>query len=41
MKEIDIWLNQFRKIWETRFYQLDKVLLKMSAERQAIKSYKK
>lgn len=27
MKEIDIWLSQFRKIWETRFNQLDEVLL--------------
>src|SRR6187431_1921505 len=26
MKEIDNWLDQFRKIWETRFDQLDKVL---------------
>jgi len=26
MKEIDKWLNQFRKIWETRFNQLDIVL---------------
>lgn len=26
MKEIDIWLNQFRKIWEDRFNQLDQVL---------------
>ena len=26
MKEIDKWLDQFRKIWETRFSQLDKVL---------------
>jgi len=26
MKEIDKWLNQFRKIWETKFNQLDKVL---------------
>ncbi len=26
MKEIDKWLNQFRKIWENRFNQLDKVL---------------
>ena len=23
MKEIDKWLNQFRKIWDTRFNQLD------------------
>jgi DNA-binding transcriptional ArsR family regulator len=27
MKEIDKWLDQFRKIWENRFNQLDKVLL--------------
>lgn len=26
MKEIDKWINQFRKIWETRFNQLDNVL---------------
>lgn len=26
MKEIDHWLDQFRKIWETRFSQLDEVL---------------
>ena len=26
MKEIDIWLEQYRKIWETRFSQLDNVL---------------
>jgi DNA-binding transcriptional ArsR family regulator len=26
LKEIDKWLNQFRKIWETRFNQLDQVL---------------
>jgi len=26
MKELDKWLNQFRKIWETRFDQLEKVL---------------
>ena len=27
MKEIDHWLDQFKKIWENRFDQLDKVLL--------------
>ena len=27
MKEVDKWLNQFRKIWEDRFNQLDKILL--------------
>jgi DNA-binding transcriptional ArsR family regulator len=26
MKEIDKWLEQFRKIWETRFLQLDNLL---------------
>jgi DNA-binding transcriptional ArsR family regulator len=26
MKEIDQWLEQFRKIWETRFNQLDDLL---------------
>ena len=26
MKEIDKWLEQFRKIWETRFNQLDSLL---------------
>lgn len=26
MKEIDKWLSQFRKIWETRFNQLDNLL---------------
>src|SRR4051812_40175793 len=29
MKEIDKWIEQFRKLWETRFNQLDKVLLTM------------
>jgi DNA-binding transcriptional ArsR family regulator len=29
MKEVDEWLNQFRKIWEARFNQLDEVLLTM------------
>lgn len=26
MKEIDKWLDQFRKLWEARFNQLDNVL---------------
>lgn len=29
MKEIDKWLEQFRKIWETRFNELDKILSKI------------
>ena len=34
MKEIDKWLDQFRKIWETRFNQLDKVLLTMKKQKK-------
>lgn len=41
MKEIDKWLEQYRKIWESRFDQLDKVLSTMSASKQAIKKQKK
>jgi len=41
MKEIDKWLDQFRKIWDTRFDQLDKVLSNLSAGRQAMKKQKK
>lgn len=26
MQDLDKWLNQFRKMWETQFNQLDKVL---------------
>lgn len=33
MKEIDIWLEQFRKIWETRFNQLDEVLLTIKKQK--------
>lgn len=32
MKEIDKWLEQFRKIWETRFSQLDNLLLTIKNE---------
>ena len=34
MKEIDKWLNQFRKIWEVRFNQLDKVLLTIKKQKK-------
>jgi DNA-binding transcriptional ArsR family regulator len=34
MKEIDKWLEQFRKIWEDRFDQLDKVLLTMKKQKK-------
>lgn len=29
MRDVDIWLEQFRKIWEDRFNQLDEVLLNL------------
>ena len=34
MKEIDIWIEQFRKIWETRFNQLDEVLSNMKKQKK-------
>src|SRR6476660_3374286 len=34
MKEIDKWLEQFRKIWEDRFNQLDKVLAKLKPDKK-------
>jgi DNA-binding transcriptional ArsR family regulator len=33
MKEIDEWLEQYRKIWEARFEQLDQVLQVMKKEK--------
>lgn len=32
MKEIDKWLEQFRKIWETRFSQLDTLLATLKSK---------
>lgn len=34
MKEIDKWLEQFRKIWETRFNQLDNLLLTLKSNKK-------
>lgn len=34
LKEIDVWLDQFRKIWESRFDQLDAVLSKIKTQKQ-------
>src|SRR6187402_2337141 len=34
MKEIDKWLEQFRKIWETRFNQLDKLILAIKKQKK-------
>lgn len=33
MKEIDRWLEQFRRIWESRFEQLDHVLANMKSKK--------
>ncbi|WP_417456533.1 ArsR/SmtB family transcription factor [Kordiimonas sp.] len=33
MSEIDMWLEQFRKLWENRFNQLDGLLAEMKAEK--------
>lgn len=33
MKEIDKWLEQFRRIWEDRFHQLDSVLKKLKKKK--------
>ena len=35
MKEIDEWLEQYRKIWETRFNQLDDVLATIKKQKEA------
>lgn len=32
MKEVDQWLEQFRKIWENRFDQLDDLLTTLKSE---------
>ena len=34
MKEVDKWIEQFRKIWETQFNQLDKVLLTIKKQKK-------
>ena len=34
MKEIDMWLEQFRKIWETRFQQLDQLLSTLKKQKK-------
>ena|ERR1043165_3195706 len=34
LKEIDKWLEQYRTIWESRFKQLDKVLLTLKKKKK-------
>ncbi len=36
MKEIDHWLEQFRKIWENRFEQLDTLLATLKSQQNKI-----
>ncbi|MBS1951108.1 MAG: Transcriptional regulator, ArsR family [Cytophagales bacterium] len=38
MKEIDKWLEQFRKMWESRFDNLDQYLAKIQKEKKHGKS---
>lgn len=34
MKEIDEWLGQYRKIWETRYSQLDDLLAAIKKQKE-------
>jgi len=34
MKEVDKWIEQFRKIWEKQFEQLDELLLKIKTDKK-------
>jgi len=34
LKEIDKWLGQFRKLWEKRFSQLDKLLVTIKKQKK-------
>lgn len=34
MKEIDAWLDQYRKIWETRLNQLDELLARTKKQKK-------
>lgn len=34
LKEMDRWIEQFRKLWETRFNQLDNVLSKIKKQKK-------
>ncbi|SHL07399.1 ArsR/SmtB family transcription factor [Flavobacterium chilense] len=36
MKEVDEWLEQFKKIWESRFSQLDQVLMNLKSKENGI-----
>jgi DNA-binding transcriptional ArsR family regulator len=34
MKEIDKWLAEFRKIWESRFHELDNILVTIKKDKK-------
>jgi len=34
MKDINKWIKQLREIWEARFNQLDKILLKLKKKKK-------
>jgi DNA-binding transcriptional ArsR family regulator len=34
MKEVDKWVEQFKKIWETRFNQLDNILVTLKKQKK-------
>ena len=34
MKEIDKWLDKYRKIWESRFNELDNILIKLKSKKK-------
>lgn len=34
MKDVDKWISQFRKIWETRFHQLNDVLTNLKKQKK-------
>src|SRR5690348_7197864 len=34
MKEVDEWLEQYRKIWETRYSQLDDLLARIKKQKE-------
>ncbi|MBK8053296.1 MAG: winged helix-turn-helix transcriptional regulator [Saprospiraceae bacterium] len=34
MKEIDHWISQFKKIWESKFDQLDQLLANLKSEKK-------
>jgi DNA-binding transcriptional ArsR family regulator len=38
LAEVDQWLKPFREMWETRFGQLDKLLVKMQSKQKKKKS---